>query len=227
MASGIARRVASGHLLLGLKYQLTIAMNNRNKLLVVFSEIEKAPTCFNAPKLSSEYGIIDKLVVDTTVPFIRKYLNDNMARKFTNHRNNRINWLSILICSNCRNDHGMDLTKVPYNHRGGSLLFVVHRELIFGLNNTHTHMVNNSDDEDEGSQPPKELAIFNEVAGAKRCKRQRPPSASSSDGVVNEFKDQILKYQDEINEMKDENEKMEDDNAAFKKSNRFPSNYVY
>ncbi|XP_026430118.1 uncharacterized protein LOC113326632 [Papaver somniferum] len=79
----------------------------------------------------------------------------------------------------------------------------------------------------EGSQPHEELDIFNEVIGAKRYKRQRGSSASSSNGVVNEFRDlietlnekiksqedQILKYQDEIKEMKDENQKMKDDNA--------------
>ncbi|XP_026439145.1 uncharacterized protein LOC113337760 [Papaver somniferum] len=82
----------------------------------------------------------------------------------------------------------------------------------------------------EGSQPHEELDIFNEVIGAKRYERQRGSSASSSNGVVNEFRDlietlnekiksqedQILKYQDEIKEMKNENQKMKDDNAAFK-----------
>ncbi|KAI3930204.1 hypothetical protein MKW92_018063 [Papaver armeniacum] len=175
-------------------------------------------------------------------------------------------------CSNCRNDHGLDLiiAKVPYNHCGGSLPFVVHRELVFifpfnytnqtclifflfvlqlvyiqTFYDTHTHTVKNPDDENEvqwiskeaqirhekmldlyqqgiaeGSQPPEELAIFNEVTCAKRYKRQ----------LVNEFRDlietlnekiksqedHILKYQDEIKEMKDENQKMKDDNAALK-----------
>ncbi|KAI3900817.1 hypothetical protein MKW92_040239 [Papaver armeniacum] len=334
MATGIARRVVPGQsppagmsmtinkkcawVNPGIEVSRTMAMNNGNKLPVVFSEIEKAPICPNAPKLSSECGIIvrglaplqhqswtkipehyrsalierikDKFVVDTTVPFIRKYLNDNMASKFTNHRNKLVkhfksfgtieeallnpprnvsqdswnylcDWFSSETFQKRSRAGSNNRAKVPYNHCGGSLPFVVHRELkkaqevqlvyIQTFYDTHTHMVKNSDDENEvqwiskeaqirhvsvstrncrGSQPHEELDIFNEVIGAKRYKRQRVSSASSSNGVVNEFRDmietlnekiksqedQILKYQDEIKEMKDENQKMKDDNAAFK-----------
>ncbi|KAI3963157.1 hypothetical protein MKW92_003882 [Papaver armeniacum] len=334
MATGIARRVVPGQsppagrrnvrgLTRGIEVSRTMAMNNGNKLPVVFSEIEKAPICPNAPKLSSECGIIvrglaplqhqswtkipehyrsalierikDKFVVDTTVPFIRKYLNDNMASKFTNHRNKLVkhfksfgtieeallnpprnvsqdswNYLCDWFSSETFQKRSLagsnNRAKVPYNHCGGSLPFVVHRELkkaqevqlvyIQTFYDTHTHMVKNSDDENEvqwiskeaqirhekmlelyqqgiaeGSQPHEELDIFNEVIGAKRYKRQRVSSASSSNGVVNEFRDlietlnekiksqedQILKYRcHEIKEMKDENQKMKDDNAAFK-----------
>ncbi|KAI3994066.1 hypothetical protein MKX01_012323 [Papaver californicum] len=294
----------------GIEVSRTIPMNNGNKHHVVFSEV--APTCFNAPsplrdeswtKIPEHHrsALIERIqlcfqiccrtssFVDTTVPSIRKYLNGNMTKKFTNHRNKlfkhfksfgtienaRLNppshvpqdswnylcrWFStenLLAGSNNR-------AKVPYNHCGGSLPFVVHRELaqevqlvyIQTFYDTHTHMVKNPDSEGkvqwiskeaqqdmyekivelyqqgivEGSQPPEELAIFNEVTGAKRSKRHHPLLNSSSDESVNEFRDLIeklnekiqsqddliLKYQDEIKEMKDENQKMKNDNTAFK-----------
>ncbi|RZC72149.1 hypothetical protein C5167_035307 [Papaver somniferum] len=70
MATGIACRVVPGQsppaverrnvhgLTRGIEVSRTMAMNNGNKLPVVFSEIEKAPICSNAPKLSYECGII-------------------------------------------------------------------------------------------------------------------------------------------------------------------------
>ncbi|KAI3986033.1 hypothetical protein MKX01_039115, partial [Papaver californicum] len=57
LLSAMGRRSMRG-LTRGIEVSRTIAMNNGNKLPVVFSEIEKAPTCFNAPKLSSKCRII-------------------------------------------------------------------------------------------------------------------------------------------------------------------------
>ncbi|MCL7024291.1 hypothetical protein MKW94_013933 [Papaver nudicaule] len=57
-----------------------------------------------------------------------------------------------------------------------------------------------------GSQSPEDLFIYNEVTCAKRPKRQRPPSTSSS-----EFHDLI----ENLNE-RFKNQKRKDDNAAFK-----------
>ncbi|RZC56974.1 hypothetical protein C5167_015834 [Papaver somniferum] len=281
MATGIARRVVPGQspptgkrnvrgLTRGIEVSRTMAMNNGNKLPV-------APIC-NAPKLSSECGIIvrglaplqhqswmkipehyrsalierikDKFVVDTTVPFIRKYLNDNMVKHFKSFGtieeallnpprnvsqdswNYLCDWFSSETVQKRSRAGSNNREKVPYNHWGGSLPFKKAQEVqlvyIQTFHDTHTRMVKNSDDENEVQWISKEAQIRHEKM-LERYKRQRGSSASSSNGVVNEFRDlietlnekiksqedQILKYQDEIKEMKDENHKMKDDNAAF------------
>ncbi|MCL7029263.1 hypothetical protein MKW94_000250 [Papaver nudicaule] len=330
MASGVARCVVPGQsspaesslqrrnvrgLTRGIEVSRTIAVNDGNKLPVVFCPLQKVPICVNARKLTSECGIIvrglaplqhqswtkipehhrsaliervkDKFVVDTTVPFVRKFLNDNMASRFTNYRNKMVkHFKSFKTIEEARLKPYKNVThdswnylcgwfsgdtfqkrslagsnnrsKVEYNHCGGSLPFAVHRELAEQVKlvymqtfyDTHTHMVKNQDGEnevqwisekarltyermvelydqgiDEGSQPPEELAIYNEVTGVKRPKRQRPPSTSSSEfhdlienlnEKIQSQDDLILKYKEEIKEMKDENQKMKDDNAAFK-----------
>ncbi|RZC57007.1 hypothetical protein C5167_004310 [Papaver somniferum] len=243
MATGIARRVVPGQsppagrrnvrgLTRGIEVSRTMAMNNGNKLPV------------------------EKFVVDTTVPFIRKYLNDNMVKHFKGF--GTIEEALLNPPRNVSQDSWNYLCDWFSSETVQKKAQEVQLVYIQTFHDTHTRMVKNSDDENEvqwiskeaqirhekmlelyqqvqqgiaeGSQPHEELDIFNEVIGAKRYKRQRGSSASSSNGVVNEFRDlietlnekiksqedQILKYQDEIKEMKDENQKMKDDNAAFK-----------
>ncbi|RZC51931.1 hypothetical protein C5167_020355 [Papaver somniferum] len=110
MATGIARRVVPGQsppaverrnvcgLTRGIEVSRT--MDNGNKLPVVFSEIEKAPICSNAPKLSSECGII----VRGLAP-----LQHHSWTKIPEHYRSalmnelRINSLLILLCLSYEN----------------------------------------------------------------------------------------------------------------------------
>ncbi|MCL7035566.1 hypothetical protein MKW94_028382 [Papaver nudicaule] len=302
MASGVARCVAPGQsslaesslqrrnvrgLTRGIEVSRTIAMNDGNKLPVVFCPLQKVPICVNARKVTSECGIIvrglaplqheswtkipehhrsaliervkDKFVVDTTVPFIRKFLNDNMASRFTNHRNKMVkHFKSFKTIEEARLKPFKNVTQDSWNYLCGWFsgdTFQKKAEqvkLVYmqTFNDTHTRMVKNQDGEDEvqwisekarltyermvelydqgiaeGSQPPEELAIYNEVTGVKRPKRQRPPSTPSSEfhdlienlnEKIQRQDDLILKYQEEIKGVKDENQKMKDDNAAFK-----------
>lgn len=88
--------------------------------------------------------IKEKFVVDTTVPFIRKYLNDNMVKHFKSFGtieeallnpprnvsqdswNYLCDWFSSETVQKRSRAGSNNRAKVPYNHCGGSLPFIVH-----------------------------------------------------------------------------------------------------
>ncbi|KAI3967417.1 hypothetical protein MKX01_012227 [Papaver californicum] len=190
MATGIACRVALGQ---SLSAESTMRRRNVCGLMEIsflwfFLKFKR----HNAPKLSSEWGIIvrglGKFIVDTTMPFKRKYLNENMVKSL---QIIGMNWLSILRLQKRSQAGSNNREKVLYNHCGRSLPFVAQKVQLAYIQtfyDTHIHVVKTSDGEDE-------VQLYENIQSQE---------------------DLILKYQDEIKEIKDGNQKMKNDNVIFK-----------